>query len=75
MIFLWPTLMFLSFLVIGMLSGCSPFAVNKNLYIGIECEKCVTPYGRGDQLNITINRSVSVNRMDGYHEDAKNILK
>ena len=48
--------------VIFLFNGCAYAQINKSLKISIECEKCVTPYGKGDRLKIDIKRDVFIEK-------------
>lgn len=47
----------------ALLSGCAG-TVHKIVSYEIECKKCVTPYGKGDDLKIKINRAISVEKIE-----------
>ena len=39
-----------------MLTGC---AFNRHVVISVDCKNCKTPYGSGDEINITIDKTLS----------------
>lgn len=43
------------------LTGCAG-SVQRKVNISVLCEKCVTPYGKGDKLQIKIEKELDIDR-------------
>lgn len=53
-------------------TGC--VSINRHVMYEITCEQCVTSYGRGDKINLKINKSLKVEPCKKVYQNQINTL-